>query len=55
MPHRKNFDSIIIHGCGLAGGERLTPPVFWGATAGRSFCFCFLLFISPVVLTMIFG
>ena len=24
MPHRMNFQYIIIHGCGLAGGERLT-------------------------------
>ena len=24
MPHRMNFDYVIIHGCGLAGGERLT-------------------------------
>ena len=24
MPHRRNFDYVIIHGCGLAGGERLT-------------------------------
>ena len=25
MPHRMDFDYVIIHGCGLAGGERLTP------------------------------
>ena len=24
MPHRMNFDYVIIHGCGLAGGERVT-------------------------------
>lgn len=24
MPHRMNFDYVIIHGCGLAGGERMT-------------------------------
>lgn len=24
MPHRMNFDYVIIHGAGLAGGERLT-------------------------------
>ncbi len=24
MPHRMSFDYIIIHGCGLAGGERMT-------------------------------
>lgn len=24
MPHRMNYDYVIIHGCGLAGGERLT-------------------------------
>ena len=24
MPHRRDFDYVIIHGCGLAGGERLT-------------------------------
>ena len=24
MPHRMNFDYVIIHGCGLADGERLT-------------------------------
>lgn len=24
MPHRMNFNYVIIHGCGLAGGERLT-------------------------------
>ena len=24
MPHRMNFDYVIIHGCGLLGGERLT-------------------------------
>lgn len=24
MPRRMNFDYVIIHGCGLAGGERLT-------------------------------
>ena len=24
MPHRMDFDYVIIHGCGLAGGERLT-------------------------------
>ena len=24
MPHRMNFNYIIIHGCGLAGGERMT-------------------------------
>ena len=24
MPHRMNFDCVIIHGCGLAEGERLT-------------------------------
>ncbi len=24
MPHRMNFNYIIIHGCGLSGGERLT-------------------------------
>ena len=24
MPHRMKFDYVIIHGCGLAGGERLT-------------------------------
>ncbi len=24
MPHRMNFDYVIIHGCGLSGGERLT-------------------------------
>ncbi len=25
MPHRMNFNYVIIHGCGLADGERLTP------------------------------
>ena len=25
MPHRMDFDYVIIHGCGLAGGERITP------------------------------
>ena len=25
MPHRMDFDYVIIHGCGLVGGERLTP------------------------------
>jgi uncharacterized SAM-binding protein YcdF (DUF218 family) len=24
LPHRMNFNYVIIHGCGLAGGERLT-------------------------------
>ena len=24
MPHRMNFNYVIIHGCGLAGGERMT-------------------------------
>ena len=24
MPHRMNFNYVVIHGCGLAGGERLT-------------------------------
>ncbi len=24
MPHRMNFNYVIIHGCGLSGGERLT-------------------------------
>ena len=24
LPHRMNFDYVIIHGCGLLGGERLT-------------------------------
>lgn len=24
MPHRMQFDYIVIHGCGLAGGERMT-------------------------------
>ena len=24
MPHRMNFDYVIIHGCGLAAGERMT-------------------------------
>lgn len=24
MPHRMNFNYIVIHGCGLAGGEKLT-------------------------------
>ena len=24
MPHRMNFSYVIIHGCGLAGGERMT-------------------------------
>ena len=24
MPHRMNFNYVIIHGCGLAGGERIT-------------------------------
>ena len=24
MPHRKNFNYVIIHGCGLSGGERIT-------------------------------
>ena len=24
MPHRMNFDYVIIHGCGLAGGEKVT-------------------------------
>ena len=24
LPHRMNFDYVIIHGCGLSGGERLT-------------------------------
>ena len=24
MPHRMNFDYVVIHGCGLADGERLT-------------------------------
>ena len=24
MPHRRNFNYVIIHGCGLAGGERMT-------------------------------
>ena len=24
LPRRRNFDYVIIHGCGLAGGERLT-------------------------------
>lgn len=24
MPHRMNFDYVIIHGCGLADGERMT-------------------------------
>ena len=24
MPHRMNFNYVVIHGCGLAGGERVT-------------------------------
>ncbi len=24
VPHRMNYDYIVIHGCGLAGGERMT-------------------------------
>ncbi len=24
LPHRMNYDYVIIHGCGLAGGERVT-------------------------------
>lgn len=24
LPHRMNFDYVVIHGCGLLGGERLT-------------------------------
>ena len=24
VPHRRNFNYVIIHGCGLAGGERMT-------------------------------
>jgi uncharacterized SAM-binding protein YcdF (DUF218 family) len=24
MPHRMNFDYVIIHGCGLSGGNRMT-------------------------------
>lgn len=25
LPHRMDFDYVIIHGCGLADGERMTP------------------------------
>ncbi len=46
MPHRMNFDYVIIHGCGLSGGERVTKLLsnrldraigIWRKCGGRPF------------------